>query len=99
MRVNANTYTQIVQCVNECTANYCASALYDASTYSASEQAQLAEQLQQRDEDVAYINNALAQFARTRNVDKLMQHISALDTFVRDYYADVIYNYNNEEWD
>ena len=35
--------------------------------------------------DIAYINNVLAQFAQTRNVDELIQSIKQQDTYVREY--------------
>jgi hypothetical protein len=52
--------------------------------------------------DVAYINNVLAQFEKTRNVDNLIQSIAEQDTYVREYYSyiveDLHSDYYNGEW-
>jgi len=40
--------------------------------------------------DIAYINNVLAQFAQTRNVDELIQSIKQQDTYVREYYSYIV---------
>jgi len=42
------------------------------------------------DSDIAYINNVLAQFAQTRNVDELIQSIKQQDTYVREYYSYIV---------
>ena len=42
------------------------------------------------DSDIAYINNVLAQFAQTRNVDELIQSIKQQDTCVREYYSYIV---------
>jgi len=53
--------------------------------------------------DIAYINNVLAQFAQTRNVDELIQSIKQQDTYVREYYSyivnDLYSDYYNGEWE
>ena len=55
------------------------------------------------DSDIAYINNVLAQFAQTRNVDELIQSIKQQDTYVREYYSyivnDLYSDYYNGEWE
>jgi len=55
------------------------------------------------DSNIAYINNVLAQFAQTRNVDELIQSIKQQDTYVREYYSyivnDLYSDYYNGEWE
>ena len=53
--------------------------------------------------DVAYVKRALAQFAKTKNVDELINTIAQQDTYVRDFYAyiveDLHSDYYNGEWE
>ena len=83
---NAAAYAAIVQAVTESRAAY----TKDNSSYSMFA------------EDDAYIANVLAQFAKTRNVDELINSIAAQDTYVRDYYAyivnDLYSDYFGGEW-
>ena len=100
---NDVAYAAIVQIVNECTTEYSTLDMFDASSYAHDEHDELAAALQQRDDDVAYVNAALAQFAVTRNVDELINTIAQQDSFVRDYYAyvvnDLYSDYYNGEWE
>ena len=72
---NDAAYAYIVQSVNTCLAEY--------------KKANKRMTTQVRN-DIAYVNNALAQFATTRNVDDLIQALIEQDTYAREFYAYVI---------
>jgi len=84
---NNAAYTAIVQWVDECKAAYSEDNAGESS-YA---------------EDIAYVNKVLAQFAATREVDELIQGLAEQDTYVREFYADIINElhslYYNGEWE
>jgi hypothetical protein len=84
---NNAAYTAIVNWVNDCKNDYITNADKSSSWYA---------------NDIAYVDNVLAQFAVTRDVDALIQRIAEQDTYAREYYACIVNDlyslYYNGEW-